>query len=206
MKVYTKVGDKGKTAFFGCGMIQKDDPRIEALGAVDELNSVVGVTLSMVTDKDLQDILTKIQHDLFQVGADLAGSALEKKALPRITETHIKEVEQSIDRIEERLGVSTKFILPGGTQAGAFLHLCRAITRRSERELVKAKNVIDISPDLMIYVNRLSDFFFMLARQANNEKDVKDQQPIYKYFEARGNRETISGAPENLPPSGKKGE
>ncbi|MEK6939468.1 MAG: cob(I)yrinic acid a,c-diamide adenosyltransferase [Nanoarchaeota archaeon] len=188
MKVYTKVGDKGTTAFFGCGMIQKDDPRIEALGAVDELNSVIGVTLSMVSDKELVEVLTKIQHDLFQVGADLAGSALGKNAVPRITETHAKEIEGAIDRIEERIGIPTKFILPGGTQASAFLHLCRAITRRSERELVKAKGVIDISPDLMIYVNRLSDFFFMLARQANNEKDVKDQQPIYKYFE-KGNRE-----------------
>ena len=185
MGVYTKVGDKGKTAFFGCGMIQKDDPRIEALGAVDELNSVIGVTLSMVSDKDLQDVLTKIQHDLFQVGADLAGSALEKKALPRITQVHIQEVEKAIDRIEERLGVPTKFILPGGTQSSALLHLYRATTRRAERELVKAKGVIEISPDLMIYVNRLSDFFFMLARQANNEMDVKDQQVIYKYFEEK---------------------
>src|SRR3989338_2314898 len=108
MGVYTKVGDKGRTAFFGCGMIQKDDPRIEALGAVDELNSVIGLTLSMVTDVELQNVLTKIQHDLFQVGADIAGSALEKKALPRITQAHIEEVEQAIDRIEERLGTPTK--------------------------------------------------------------------------------------------------
>ena len=78
MGVYTKVGDHGKTAFFGCGMIQKDDPCIEALGAVDELNSIVGVTLSMVGDKGLSEVLTKIQHDLFLVGADIAGSALEK--------------------------------------------------------------------------------------------------------------------------------
>lgn len=185
MGVYTKVGDKGRTAFFGCGMIQKDDPRIEALGAVDELNSVIGVTLAMVTDKELQDVLTKIQHDLFQVGADIAGSALEKKALPRITSAHIEEVEQAIDRIEARLGTPTKFILPGGTQTSALLHLCRATTRRSERELVKAKGMIDINSDLMIYVNRLSDFFFMLARQANNEGNVKDQQVIYKYFEEK---------------------
>lgn len=188
MGVYTKVGDKGKTAFFGCGMILKDDPRIEALGAVDELNSIIGVTLAMVNDKELQDVLTKIQHDLFQVGADLAGSALEKKALPRITQTHIQEVEQAIDKIEEKLGVPREFILPGGTQTSALLHLCRAITRRSERELVKAKSVIEINPELMIYVNRLSDFFFMLARQANNEVNVKEQQPIYKYFE-RGMKE-----------------
>ena len=189
MGVYTKVGDKGKTAFFGCGMIQKDDPRIEALGAVDELNSIIGVTLSLVNDKELQEVLMKIQHDLFQVGADLAGSALEKKALPRITPTHIQEIEQAIDRIEEKLEAPTKFILPGGTQSSSFLHLCRAITRRSERELVKAKSVIEISPDLMIYINRLSDLFFMLARQANNEVNAKEQQPIYKYFEEKENFE-----------------
>jgi len=185
MKVYTKVGDKGTTAFFGCGMIQKDDPRIEALGAIDELNSVIGVTLAMASDKDLIEVLTKIQHDLFQVGADIAGSALEKNALPRITPLHIQEVEQAIDRIEEKLGMNTKFILPGGTQTSALLHLCRAVTRRSERELVKARSIIEINPDLMVYVNRLSDFFFMLARLANNEVNVKEQQPIYKYFEEK---------------------
>lgn len=189
MGVYTKIGDKGRTAFFGCGMIQKDDPRIEALGAVDELNSVIGVTLSMISDKELQEVLTKIQHNLFQVGADLAGSALEKKALPRITPVHIQEIEQAIDKIEEQLGMPSQFILPGGTQTSSFLHLCRAITRRSERELVRAKSVIEISPDLMIYVNRLSDFFFMLARQANNEVNVKEQQPIYKYFEEKKEEE-----------------
>ncbi len=183
MGVYTKIGDKGRTAFFGCGMIQKDDPRIEALGAVDELNSVIGVTLSMINGKELREVLTKIQHNLFQVGADLAGSALEKKSLPRITPVHIQEIEQAIDKIEEQLGMPAQFILPGGTQTSSFLHLCRTITRRSERELVRAKSVIEISPDLMIYVNRLSDFFFMLARQANNEVNVKEQQPIYKYFE-----------------------
>ncbi len=185
MGVYTKIGDKGRTVFFGCGMIQKDDPRIEALGAVDELNSVIGVTLSMISDKELREVLTKIQHNLFQVGADLAGSALEKKALPRITPVYIQEIEQAIDKIEEQLGMPVQFILPGGTQTSSFLHLCRAITRRSERELVRAKSVIEISPDLMIYVNRLSDFFFMLARQANNEVNVKEQQPIYKYFEEK---------------------
>jgi cob(I)alamin adenosyltransferase len=189
MGVYTKIGDKGRTAFFGCGMIQKDDPRIEALGAVDELNSIVGVTLSLADDKELREVLTKIQHNLFQVGADIAGSALEKKSLPRITSAHILEIERAIDRIEEQLGMPTQFILPGGTKISSFLHLCRAITRRSERELVRAKRVIEISPDLMVYINRLSDFFYMLARQANNEVNVKEQQPIYKYFEEKKSEE-----------------
>jgi len=125
--------------------------------------------------------LLKIQNDLFQVGADLAGSAMEEKALPRITPGHISEVEESIDEIQDKLGMPKKFILPGGTVGSSFLHLCRAITRRAERDLVRVKKVIDINPDVLIYVNRLSDLLYVLARDANKEV-VQEQQPIYKYF------------------------
>ncbi len=184
MKVYTKIGDKGKTQFFGCGMINKDDPRIDAVGAVDELNSIVGLTLSFVEDLKLRDILTKVQHDLFQLGADLVGSALKPEVLPRIREDHIIELENEIDKMEERLATPTSFILPGGTKESSFLHLCRVTTRRAERNLVNIKNtgVININPELLRYVNRLSDFFFVLARQANNEMNMREQEPIYKYF------------------------
>ncbi len=182
MGVYTKIGDKGKTTFFGCGLVQKNDPRIEAFGALDELNSVIGLTLAFVEDEKLTPILTKMQHDLFQVGSDLAGSALEENALPRIKEDHVKELETHIDEIEKIVGEQTQFILPGGTKASAFLHMARAITRRAERSLVAVQSVIEINPQVLIYVNRLSDFLFVLARQANNEVDVKEQQPIYKYF------------------------
>ncbi|MEK6863325.1 MAG: cob(I)yrinic acid a,c-diamide adenosyltransferase [Nanoarchaeota archaeon] len=183
MGVYTKAGDRGKTNLLGCGMVEKDDPRIEALGALDEVNSIVGITICMVEDKGLQEILTKIQHDLFQAGADLAGSASEKKSRPVISEIHVEEIEKAIDQIEQKIGLPTKFILPGGTPASAFLHLCRTTIRRAERNLVKAKNLTELSPELLKYVNRLSDLFFMLARQANNEVNVKEQQPIYKYFD-----------------------
>lgn len=182
MKVYTKVGDKGRTAFFGCGMIQKDDPRIEALGALDEVNAVIGVTLCFIEDEKLQGTLRKIQNDLFQVGADVAGSALDRQALPRIQERHIAELEQAIDSIHERVGLQKNFILPGGTSASAFLHLARTITRRAERNVVLASKVISINHEVLRYVNRLSDFLFMLAREANNEVNIKEQQPIYKYF------------------------
>ncbi len=181
MKVYTKIGDEGRTCFFGCGLISKDDPRIEAFGALDELNSVLGVSLCFVQDELLREKLLKIQNDLFQVGADLAGSAMEEKALPRITPGHISEVEESIDEIQDKLGMPKKFILPGGTVGSSFLHLCRAITRRAERDLVRVKKVIDINPDVLIYVNRLSDLLYVLARDANKEV-VQEQQPIYKYF------------------------
>lgn len=185
MKIYTKMGDEGKTTFFGCGMIQKNDPRIEAFGALDELNSVMGVTLCFVEDQKLRQALIKIQHDLFTVGADLAGSALKEDALPQITAEHIQELEIVIDEVEEKLGMPKKFILPGGTVSSSFLHLCRTIARRAERTLVGVRDVINLNPEILRYVNRLSDLLYVLARQANKELDVKEQQPIYKYFEKK---------------------
>ena len=189
MKIYTKVGDEGKTAFFGCGMVEKDDPRIEALGALDELNSVIGLTLCFVQKESLKEILRKLQNDLFQVGADLAGSALNENSVPRIKEDHVKELEAAIDELEEKLGMPNKFILPGGTISSSFLHLARTVTRRAERTLVKVKNVIKLNPELIRYINRLSDFLYVLARQENKEVEVKEQQPIYKYFAKENNEE-----------------
>lgn len=185
MKIYTKIGDQGKTQFFGCGLIEKDDPRIDALGAFDELNSVIGLALSFIEDESLSGHLTKIQHDIFQLSADLVGSALRPESLPRITQQHINLLEEEIDKLEDKLGIPTSFILPGGTKSSAFLHVCRVITRRAERTLVsvKNKNTVHINPEMLKYVNRLSDFFFILARQANKEVNIKEQKPIYNYFE-----------------------
>jgi cob(I)alamin adenosyltransferase len=182
MKLYTKIGDQGHTQFFGCGLVEKDDPRIEALGALDELNSVIGVTLCFIEDAKLRELLTKTQNDLFQVGADLVGSKLEENTVPRIQENHITDLEQAIDVLQEKLGIPQKFILPGGTIASSFIHLCRATTRRAERSLVTASKTIRINSTVLRYVNRLSDFLFILARDANKELNVKEQQPIYKYF------------------------
>ena len=185
MKIYTKMGDEGRTTFFGCGMIQKNDPRIEAFGALDELNSVIGVTLCFVEDLKLRQILIKIQNDLFTVGADLAGSSLKEAALPKITSEHIQELELVIDELEEKLGMPKKFILPGGTSSSSFLHLCRTVTRRAERTLVGVKDLINLNPEILRYVNRLSDLLYVLARQANKELEIKEQQPIYKFFEKK---------------------
>jgi cob(I)alamin adenosyltransferase len=182
MKIYTKVGDEGNTCFFGCGMVKKNDPRIEAFGALDELNSVIGVTLCFIEDEKLRDLLTKIQNDLFTIGADLAGSEVKSDSLPRVTQNHIKEIESIIDELEEKLGLPAKFILPGGTISSSFLHMCRTMTRRAERTLVLAKETVNISPSLLVYINRLSDLLYMLARHANKELDVKEQQPMYKYL------------------------
>ncbi len=184
MKIYTKVGDKGQTAFFGCGMVEKSDPRIDALGTLDELNSILGVALCFVEDAKLRETLIKIQNDLFTVGADLAGSGLTADSLPRVSEAHVQELEEAIDELEGKLGMPKKFILPGGTVSSSFLHLCRTITRRAERSLVSVKEVIPLNPELLRFINRLSDFLYVLARQANKELDVKEQQPIYKYLKA----------------------
>jgi cob(I)alamin adenosyltransferase len=182
MKIYTKIGDQGKTCFFGCGLVSKDDPRIEAFGALDELNSVIGVALCFISDEKLRLLLGKIQNDLFQVGADLAGSAMDGDTLPKITSNHVQEIEGVIDEIEAVLDIPSKFILPGGTKESAFLHLCRSITRKAERSLVNVQKILPLNNDMLRYVNRLSDLMFVLARQANKEVEVKEQQPIYKYF------------------------
>lgn len=184
MKIYTKIGDQGKTTFFGAGLIDKCDPRIEAFGALDELNSIIGVTLCFINDEKLCSILVEIQNDLFQVGADLAGSQLSNNYLPKISPEYIEKMEHHIDELEEKLGIPKKFILPGGTNASAFLHLCRAITRRAERTLVSVKNIVSLNPEVIRYINRLSDYLYILARQANKEQEINEQQPIYKYFES----------------------
>ena len=189
MKIYTKIGDQGKTTFFGCGLVNKDDPRIEAFGALDELNSVIGLTICFIQDVKLKGTLKKIQNDLFQVGSDLIGSKLYENRLPKIREEHVTEMESHIDELEAELGMPKQFILPGGTQESAFLHLCRATTRKAERTLVSVKSVININPEILRYVNRLSDLLYVLARKANKEKDVKEQQPIYKYIK-KENRQT----------------
>ena len=182
VKIYTGIGDKGKTTFFGCGMVQKNDPHIKAVGSLDELNSVIGLSLCFIQDESLRQALMKIQHDLFTVGADLAGDKINKDTLPQITTKHIRGLEEEIDVLDKKLGLPTKFVLPGGTVASSFLHLCRTTTRRVERNLVSLKNEPGFNQDVLKYVNRLSDFFYVLARDANKEFNVDEQQPIYKYF------------------------
>lgn len=181
-KIYTKTGDQGKTTFFGCGIVQKNDLHIEAVGALDELNSIIGLSLCFIQDYNLRQSLTKVQHDLFTVGADLAGDKIEKQRLPKITLKHIEELELAIDELDKKLGMPPNFVLPGGTVASSFLHLCRTTTRRVERILVGLKNEPGFNQDILKYVNRLSDFFYVLARDANKEFDVTEQQPIYKFF------------------------
>jgi cob(I)alamin adenosyltransferase len=182
MKIYTGIGDEGKTTFYGCGLVSKDDPRIEAFGAFDELNSVIGLTICYVENEKVKLLLNKIQNDLFQLGADLVSTKISGN-VPRITKEHIDELEKEIDILQEKLGMPDKFIFPGGTKSSAFLHLSRVITRRAERTLVRVQGVLDINKEMLKYVNRLSDFLYVLARDANKEVNFKEQQPMYKFID-----------------------
>jgi cob(I)alamin adenosyltransferase len=185
MAIYTKKGDQGQTSFLDGCPVRKDDVRIEALGALDELNSMLGLTLCFVQEDKLREMLENIQNTIFTIGADLASSGLKRDSLPRMGPAHVVELESTIDRLENKLGLPKKFILPGGTISSSFLHMCRAITRRAERSLVSANQEININPHLLSYVNRLSDLLYVLAREANKELDVNEQQPIYKYFKEK---------------------
>lgn len=183
MKIYTKTGDEGKTSFFGGERVSKNDMRIEAYGTVDELNSLLGVVFTFTGDKFVKEILSKIQNDLFTVCAELASLTFKgKNPMPKVGGEQSEELEMYIDQIEAQLAPQTSFIIPGGTQAGAFLHFARTVARRAERIIVALGEKMEINPELIKYMNRVSDLLYVLARLVNKELAVKEQQPIYKYL------------------------
>lgn len=184
MKIYTRTGDEGKTGFVGGERVSKNDLRIDVSGTLDELNSALGVALSFVTDDILKHILEKNQHDLFTLGAELSWftSKASNRRMPVTTAAQVAELENFIDELNAVLAPQTSFILPNGTQASTFLHLARTVCRRAERLIVTLGQQYPLNPEILKYVNRLSDLLFIMARYANKEFAVKEQQPIYKYF------------------------
>jgi cob(I)alamin adenosyltransferase len=181
MKIYTKTGDDGETGLFGGGRVRKDDPRIEAYGTVDELNAALGMARAEKLPADIDAVLAALQHDLFRVGSELSTRDPARHHIPTLTPAHIERLEQAIDRFEATLEPLKQFILPGGTRAAAGLHVARTICRRAERRLVSAMNAAEdhpISATLLIYLNRVGDLLFVLARSANaaaGEADVRWQ-------------------------------
>ena len=174
-RIYTKTGDKGTTALGDGRRVPKDAPRIEAYGTVDELNAVLGLVLLVVADADGAALLKSIQNDLFDLGADLCvperpkrGRAAQARKPLRIAEAHVKPLEQAIDRFNAALQPLRSFVLPGGTAASAWLHLARTVCRRAERRLVALARKEPINPQAIIYLNRLSDLLFVMARRAND--------------------------------------
>jgi cob(I)alamin adenosyltransferase len=171
MKIYTKTGDAGSTGLFGGGRVPKDDIRVEAYGDVDELNAVLGMARSVEMMPRIDEVLLPIQRDLFAIGALLATPDRDKMAAhlakARIDEARITELERAIDDCEAELEPLTAFILPGGTPKAAALHVARTVCRRAERHVVRLQREVELPSLAVIYLNRLSDLLFTLARLAN---------------------------------------
>ncbi len=174
MKIYTKTGDNGETSLFGGGRVKKDHLRIEAYGTVDEMNSCIGVARSLQQPDDVDAILQEIQRDLLTLGADLATPVNAQAKVPRIEPSHAERLEHTIDRLSESLPPLTSFILPGGSTQAAQLHMARTICRRAERCVVKLTGEGSVGSSPLIYLNRLSDLLFVMARYVNHRSGEKE--------------------------------
>ncbi len=175
-KIYTKTGDDGTTALGGGQRVPKDDLRIEAYGTVDELNSAMGVALASGLDPRIDVELRRIQNELFHLGADLCIREEDKATTPgpRIEERHVAALETLMDRLTAEVGPLENFILPGGTEGAAHLHLARTIGRRAERLVVALARREAVGPWTVRYLNRLSDALFVLARAENRCRGIAD--------------------------------
>ena len=179
MKIYTKTGDTGETGLYGGTRVSKDAMRVEVCGTVDELNACIGFVRSQIQDREINAILHRIQNELFDIGADLATpDAHPKAACLRIPPTLTPELEKGIDRFEEQLPPLRNFILPGGSAGGAAIHLARTVCRRAERCVVSLAKEETVNPEVLIYLNRLSDLLFVLARTVNHR--LGESEPLWE--------------------------
>jgi cob(I)alamin adenosyltransferase len=176
MKLYTKTGDKGETSLWGGKRLLKTDSLVIAYGTVDELNAALGVAHSQTTNVELWELVAEIQERLMVLCSDLATplDAPKKLKTLRISELHVTALEQNIDELTAELVPLQNFILPGGTPAAAALHLARTICRRAEREVLTAGEKHELNPQVQIYLNRLSDYLFTLARFANKIEGIEE--------------------------------
>jgi cob(I)alamin adenosyltransferase len=165
-KIYTRGGDAGETSLGDGARISKLDARIAAYGTVDELNSVVGFTLSADCPDDMRAVLARVQNELFDLGADLSVP-MEQDARLRVTQQQVDALEQDCDRFNAELPELKSFVLPGGSELAARLHVARTTCRRAEREALTASGLYTVNPLALVYLNRLSDLLFILARAAN---------------------------------------
>ncbi len=170
-RIYTKSGDGGETGLGDGSRVAKDHPRVAAYGTVDELNAILGLLLSLSPQPAESELLRSIQNDLFDVGADLCVPQTDDEkagARLRVRAEQVARLEQAIDRLNANLAPLTSFILPGGQTPAAWCHLARTVCRRAEREVVTLARGEAINPQVVIYLNRLSDLLFVLARVYNN--------------------------------------
>jgi cob(I)alamin adenosyltransferase len=177
-RIYTRTGDDGTTSLFGGERVGKGNPRIDAYGTVDETNSIVGMARAHLRgepgEDELDPVLGDLQDELFVLGADLATPMDATPVVERIEEEHVAGLEARIDRFDADLPPLEQFILPGGTPAGASLHSARTVCRRAERHIVEASTSTPINEQAVVYLNRLSDLFFVLARWANRHADIQE--------------------------------
>ena len=174
MKIYTRGGDDGTTGLYGGKRLKKNNARLHTYGSVDELNACLGIVRTRDIPKDIDDELMHIQERLFVLGADLATPVDTKIGVPRIAAADTKELEEWIDAHTEHLAPLNAFILPGGSVPAAELHLARTICRRAERWCVELAEHEAINNDAIVYINRLSDYLFTIARSANQSLGITD--------------------------------
>ena len=194
MKIYTRTGDEGDTGLFGGPRVPKDDARVEAYGAVDELNAVLGVAaagLDREASPDLAEMLHEIQSTLFDLGGELATPdarerAASGKLTPLLAEGSSERLEGWIDTLEQELEPLTQFILPGGAPVAAALHHARTVCRRAERRAVSLAALEEVAGELLVYLNRLSDFLFVAARAVNRREGVEEP----RWASPRGSEES----------------
>ncbi len=173
--VVTRTGDDGKTGLYGGERVSKSSVRVSAYGTVDELNAAIGVVLSSHTlPSAARTQLSRLQHLLFHLGADLATPLLSKAKTHRVAEAHVTELEGWITGIESALPPQTSFILPGGSAESSLIHLARTVCRRAERDVVHLSTLEDVSRHAVIFLNRLSDYLFVLARHVNMTLGIPD--------------------------------
>ena len=172
MKNY--FGDQGKTFLFSNEKVDKDSVRIEAIGAVDELNSFVGLARSKLQDKELDEVLKRIQQQVFTIGSDIATSIGTKKVY-RVAEKEVEEIEALIDKYNKDLPKLKNFILPSGSETGALLQVCRSVCRRAERRVVSLNRQEEVNVKTITFLNRLSDFFFVLGRYVNAKSGSEEE-------------------------------
>ena len=172
-KIYTKIGDKGSTQLGDGKMVNKDSLRVDAYGSVDEANATIGLSI-LRTNIKIKKILKIVQNDLFDLGADLCIPDKKNTQKLKITKDRVDYIEEKIDNFNKELSSLNSFILPGGSESSTYLHIARTVTRRAERKIVALSKKERINPITIIYLNRLSDLLFVLARYTNNKgkKDI----------------------------------
>lgn len=177
MKIYTKVGDKGTTSLIGGTKVPKSHLRIEAYGTIDELNSYIGLSRDLLSDEKSREILLEIQDRLFTIGSSLACDPVKepKMRIPDLKETDVTLLENEIDRMNDLLAPMKSFILPGGHPTISTLHIARCVCRRAERCCVRLEpESLEVEPIILQYLNRLSDYLFVLARYAGHLLNVAE--------------------------------